>query len=74
MFVADAKDQLVIRVILAAIAGKILVGLRIEAADRLQVAHRRSKVQVSRRSILRTTKEKPRAIQDEQVVDEGRGG
>jgi len=31
IFIADAENQLVIRVILAAVAGKILVGFRIQA-------------------------------------------
>src|SRR5438876_1365810 len=74
VFIADAENQLIIRVVLAAIAGKVFVGFRIEAADRLQVADRRSKVQVLPRTILRTPKEEPRTVQDEHVIDEGRSG
>ena len=73
VFIPDAENQLVIRVVLAAIAGKILVGFRIEAADGLKVAHRRSKVRILGRTVLRTTKEKPGTVQHEYVVDEGSG-
>src|SRR6266853_1419668 len=46
ILIPDAEDQLVFRIILAAVAGEILVGFRIQAADRLQVADRRSKVHI----------------------------
>src|SRR5207247_9721156 len=73
VFISDAENQLVIRVVLAAIAGKILVGFRIEAADGLKVAHRRSNVRILGRTVLPTTKEKPATVHHEYAVHEGSG-
>src|SRR6266481_3735316 len=68
-FIADAEDQLVFRIILAAVARKIFVGFRIQAADRLQVADRRSKVHIPFWTVFRPAKKKAGTVENEQIVD-----
>src|SRR5712664_989941 len=73
VLIADAENQLVIRVVLAAIARKIFVSFGIQAADGLQVAYRRGKIRVTRQTTFRVAEKTPGTVQDEEVVNEGCG-
>ena len=72
VFVADAKNQFVVGIVLAAVAGEIFVGFGVEAANRLQIADRRSKIKILRWTVTGLAKETPGAIKDEQIVDKRR--
>src|SRR5260370_26148722 len=73
VFVADAKNQFVVGIVLAAVAGEIFVGFGVEAANRLQIADRRSKIKILPWTVTGLAKETPGAIKNEQIVDERRG-
>src|SRR6266849_1680869 len=73
VLIANAENQLIIRVVLPAITSKVFVGFWVQAAYGLQVTHWRGKIQISRGTVFRLPEKKPGTIQDKQVVDERRG-
>ncbi len=74
ILLSQAKNQFVIGIVLAAEAGEILVSLRIEAANRLEVADGRG--ETARPATGRgewAAEEPPGTVKDEQIIDEGEG-
>ena len=71
--VPDAKNQLIVRIILAAETRVVFVCFGVQSPDGLQIADRRQKVGIPRQAGLRAPKKTPRAIQNQQVIDKGRG-
>ena len=67
--IVDAKEQLVIRIVLPAEAGEVLIGVRIEAPDWLQDADRGR--EPGSFLAMRAPEEPPAAKKDNPVVDEG---
>src|SRR5579859_133868 len=67
--VSDGKKQLIIRIILPAVAREIIVGFVIQAANRLQIADGRSERQSWFRQ-LRMLKEPPRTKERKEIIDE----
>ena len=64
----DAEDNFVLRIIQAAETGEIFVRVRIEAAERLQDADRRSEARVRR--ARRLAEISPGAVDRDQVINE----
>ena len=65
----DAKDHLVLGIVLAAKAGVVFVRIEIEALDRFQTTDRRRKVKALASLLPRRHEESRGAIESEQVID-----
>jgi hypothetical protein len=65
----DAKDQLVLGIILAAKAGVVFVGVEIETLDRFQTTDGRREVKALASLLPRSQEESSGAIESEQVID-----
>src|SRR5260370_36806674 len=62
VLVADAKNQFVVGIVLAAVAGEIFVGFGVEPANRVESADRRSKIKLLRWTCTRVETARPEAM------------
>src|SRR5215472_4719045 len=72
VFIANAKNQLIFRIILAAVARQIFIGFGIQTAQGLQVADRRREGGIRRNAILCMPEKPPSTEENQQVIDERR--
>lgn len=73
VLVVNTKNQLVVRVVLAAVTGEIFVGFGVQAADGLEVADGRCEIRVWREAIAGIPKKTDGAIESQKIVNERSG-